>query len=358
LSDPLTIIDIVPHAFEWKVKNKATWAETGQKFDLNPNTLRGRWSDWCKLNGHAPEASPEDIEAETLTLAEKIQKLMELKQEIEGIVDPVITHQDIDLKTQQPVAILLAGCMQLGGRWTFDSLIRTKFEECLSLERTYIGLFGDEIENFYSGSFAGAKSVYDQLITPDLQRVQWDAYLDRIQDRALWGLASQHGTIWDERKAGYVPIKQTYLSRGIPFFDGQAYVTLHVGKQRYKLAVAHEFPGNSMWNPNHGQKRALWQRFPLADVVAMADKHQYSIQEFMYGNNEYLAGDKASPFVYLVQIGTAKGGPDPYSIRGWERGQTEWPWVVLWPDEHKVKVTRHFEDVAHWLGEDDPAGEG
>jgi transposase-like protein len=337
---------MAPAAHAWRKKYNATWPETAQRFGVHPDTLRARVSEWARENGEGDTV--DDFVDSAMSLEEKIEALMRLAQDVQQSVDPVLTHKTIRLDVDRPVAILLAGCMQLGGRYTFHSVIKTQFNRCISLDRTYVGLFGDEIDNFYAGTFAGAGSEYDQLIVPKLQRTQWENYLNRIQDRTLWGLASQHGTIWDEKK-GFVPIKDMYLERNIPFFDGQAYISLYVGDERYKLAVAHEFPGNSMYNPNHPQKRALWQRFPLADVIAMADKHQYSVQEFMYGDNEFLAGDKASPFVYLVQIGTAKGGPDKYTIRSWERGQTEWPWMVVWPNEHKVKITRHFDDVEMWL---------
>ncbi len=287
---------------------------------------------------------PERIEADIEMLLETIL----MNQAVSATIDPVITHLEKTIDTSRPVAILLAGCMQTGGRWTFHKMLRDKFAQMLSMPNVYVGLFGDEIENFRSGSFAGARSVMDQAIMPDKQKALWKLFMQRIGPRTLWGMWSQHGAMWDERD-GHNTIKDTYLAHGIPYFDGMGYVKLTVGSETYNLAVSHEFPGSSMYNKTHPQKRALWQRFPNADAVIQADRHQYAVSEETAYGHEVLAGNRKSPFVYLIQIGTAKGGPDQYTIRGWERGVMEWPWLVLYPNEHTIKVTRHFEDVVQWL---------
>ena len=311
------------------------------------NRLRNKIAagEALSLEAHFAAQGVEKPDTDIQVIEEAIRAI----QQLQARYDPVITHYHHTIKTGKPIAILLAGCMQIGGRWTYHSMIREKLEQMLSCPGIYMGQFGDEIENFQARSFAGERSVFDQAIEPRLQRILWDKWLDRVEGLTLWAVGSQHGTIWDERVKGFAPLKYTYVDRGIPFFDGQSYYKLTVGTEDYNLAIAHEFPGSSIYNPNHPQGRALWQRYPNADVVAMADKHQYSVQERQVYGPEVLAGNRPSPYVYLIQIGTAKGGPDPYTIRGWERGQTEWPWLVLWPDQHLMKVTRHFDDVRLWL---------
>jgi hypothetical protein len=303
----------------------------------------------------AGETTPIPSEIDGGTEAEQteadIEMMLEailLNQAISADIDPVDTHLALTIPSRRPVAILLAGCMQTGGRWTHHKMLRDKFGQMLSHPGVYVGLFGDEIDNFRSGSFAGARSVYDQAIMPDKQKALWKLFMRQIGPRTLWGMWSQHGAMWDERD-GHNVIKDTYREYKIPYFDGMGYVTLTVGSETYNLAVSHEFPGSSMYNKTHAQKRALWQRFPNADAVIQADRHQYAVSEETAYGHEVIAGNRKSPFVYLIQIGTAKGGPDQYTIRGWERGVMEWPWLVLYPDEHLIKVTRHFEDVQLWL---------
>lgn len=269
-------------------------------------------------------------------------------QALYAMIDPVITHKTIRIETDGPVAVMLAGCFQLGGRWTFHGALQGPLRDILSHPSMRVGLFGDEIENFHHRSFAGARSANQQALQPELQRSLWRLFLNEIKDRALWGLGSQHGSQWDA-KLGFSPIKQAYLDYGIPFFDGMGYVKLQVGEQEYNLAIAHEFPGNSMYNKNHPQKRALWQRYPNADLIAQADKHTYSYTEESHYGNEMIAGNRKSDIVHLLQIGTLKIGPDPYTVKGWERGSFIWPFAIFYPDRHQIKVTREWEDARAWI---------
>lgn len=298
-----------------------------------------------------------DDRSEEAVSDEALENLMELARmaQVEMMkIDPVVTHLDIDLTNAKgPQAFLLAGCMQTGGRWTWHDFIRKQLERAISHPSVWIGFFGDDIENFKSGTFAGAMSQYEQALQPPLQRRILELFLDKVQSRVKWAMWSQHGSMWDARD-GFSYIKQLYLARNIPFFDGFGYIKMHVGNQEYQVAVSHEFPGSSMYNKTHAQKRALWQRFPLADVIAQADKHQYAISEEDVYGLEVAAGSRKSPYVHLVQIGTAKAGPDKYTIQGWEPGTAEWPWMVLYPDKHLVKMTRHFEDVMMWVGDSAP----
>lgn len=282
-----------------------------------------------------------------------IEQLLEHARQSQIIMsrlDPVIDHIEIHYEhLAKPFGLLLAGCFQLGGRWTFHEFIRERMDGPLRHPRLGFGTFGDEWENFHARGFAGARSAEEQALTRPMQRALWDLWLDKYGKKIEWALASQHGSIWDE-KNGYTPLKDMYMRRDIPYFDGQGYVKLHVGEQTYQLAVAHEFPGSSMYNVVHAQKRASWQRFPNADVIAQADKHQFGVLDTDVYGNEVNVGNRPSTQILLMQIGTAKGGPDPYTIRSWERGFMEWPIVVFWPDEHKMKWTRDINDALFWLG--------
>jgi hypothetical protein len=80
-------------------------------------------------------------------------------------------------------------------------------------------------------------------------------------------------------------------------------------------------------------------------VIAQADRHQYAALDTDVYGNEVLAGNRASTQLMLIQIGTAKVGPDKYTIRGWERGFCEWPWLILYDDEHKMRLTRDLDEV-------------
>lgn len=313
--------------------------DIADKFGFNYHSAR-RWKHEAEMV-HRQQADQDDD-----ALFDDLEKLAELSQSVRSRIDPVITHATIPLPGS--AAILMAGCLHMGSRWTVHSMIREKLMEVMGLPGLHIGLFGDEVDDFISGSFAGAASVYDQALAPDLQRKMFELFIDRIKDRVLFGLWGQHGALWD-KKQGWHYIKELYTRRGITYFDGQGYIKLYIGNQVYNVAVSHKFPGHSMYNPVHAQKRVLWQRFPNADLVVMGDKHTWAVHQESIYQNEYFAGNRPSPYVTLLQIGTAKIGPDPYTIMGWERGQSEWPFVWFSGTDHEIKVTTDLEDVKMWL---------
>lgn len=135
----------------------------------------------------------------------------------------------------------------------------------------------------------------------------------------------------------------------MPYYDGQVYLNFVVGDQTYRVAAAHEFKGHSQWNPSHPQAKALRFEYPNADVVVMGDKHFPSIQQFPAYLREYRAGNRPSPMVTLLQAGTAKTGPDPYTIRNWAAGYLGWPILVFDADQHRVRHTWYLEDAQAWL---------
>lgn len=306
---------------------------------MNPNYARrcARIADMTYGNAEKPNTDNE--------LQEALFKIAELSQAVRARLDPIVTHKAFEF--DNGVAIMMASCMHLGGRWTSHKTIKDKVHEALDAG-IYIGLFGDDIDGFWPGSFAGVQSVNEQALSVDLQQKLFELYLDDIKDNVLWGMWGQHGAVWNEKR-GQKYIKECYTARGITFFDGAGYIKIGAGENVYNVAVSHKFAGHSMYNPVHAQKRALWQRFPNADVIAMGDKHTFAMHQESAYNFEYMAGNRPSPMVTLLQIGTAKIGNDVYTLRGWENGVCEWPIVYFDADTHRVKVTTDIEDARRWI---------
>lgn len=149
-------------------------------------------------------------------------------------------------------------------------------------------------------------------------------------------------------------MEPAYMGR-VPYFHGKGVIQLKVGKDEnntedYVIYGAHQMKGSSIYNPTHPQMRALLWEVPSADFVAMGDKHQYAYSEVPHHDMSFLSGLHANRTAHLLQIGTAKNGPDHYTIRGWSKGNFEWPMFVLYPGEHKIKRCYDFEDLAHLLG--------
>lgn len=290
----------------------------------------------------------DDHEYETFDL----DYLLETADILAGLIDeadPVGIIDDIDLGPG-PVAVVWASCAHLGGRYTNHRAFRARMEELLAIPNLRWASLGDDIEGFIP-SFRDRSATMEQPFPLALQYITLGKVLDRIGDRLMMGTTSQHGDQWMNKLCGYNPIKTAYRAHGVPFYDGMAYLRLHVGKQVYQVAVAHEFKGYSMYNPLHAHVRALHWNFPMADAIIQGDKHKYAMQESPAFQWEYQMGNRKSPTVWLVQSGTAKTGLDKYSIKWWGTGQFDWPVLIFDSSEHRVMGTRETRVVKRIMEE-------
>jgi hypothetical protein len=297
-------------------------------------------------NGGGADLDSLDIDLNNLTLESlrKIMEAVEASNQVKDALDPIITTKTFNFKARTtPLVILWAGCFHMFGRFTNHQFILDQVKTALD-RGFYMGWLGDEVEGYFS-SFRDARPVGDQAFPVNLQFAIFDLFLELLHEHVLCGFSSQHGSLWQSKATGVTTIKSAYMRRKVPYFDGQGYLRFEVGDQTYHVAGAHGFPGFSMHNPNHPQWRAFWQKFPLADAVIQADKHQFAFQKRHVHGFEVEMGNRPSKILWLVQVGTAKEGPEPYTISTWERGFAEWPFMVLYPDTHRVEVTDRLDLV-------------
>lgn len=265
--------------------------------------------------------------------------------------DPVLTQDTFVFEGDLPIAILFASCAHLGGRYTAYEEFEKLLNELLDIQRLYLFSLGDDIEGF-SPYFRDVEAVQDQIYSVAQQRKILEHIYEPIvaQNKLLAGCGSQHGDAWERKHSGMNPIKDMYMNTfNVPFYDGIAYIKFLVGSQTYFIAVGHEFPGTSQWNALQAQKRASKFRFPLADVVVQGDKHTTAYALDTSFTDEYLMNNRAWPYTWLIQSGTAKTGADKYTIKGWSLGNFGWPVAVFYPNKHDVAVDMDLDRIRKLL---------
>lgn len=332
----------------------ATWSTIAQEEDMRPNVLRTLAGRHGLTHQHDARASDDDPQfdinpPEPPTLEELFSAARE-NIRLTDSVDPILNHSTVSWK-RGPVAVIVVSCAHLGSRFTFYEQFDSIFRHVLDTPRLYWLSLGDDVEGFLPSFVDGSAVLEQALVNPKVQRAMLAAVLDKLAERKklLAGCSSNHGGAWARRKTGDDPIKDMYRERKVPFFDGKALLSLHVGEQEYHMGIAHSFPGSSMYNPVHAQRRAGLFDFPTADVIVQGHKHNYAVTEMSLPPHEYDAGLRASYIQWLVQVGTAKTGPDRYSMEGWARGVLEWPIMVFREDRHEVTVTRRLQTAQYLL---------
>jgi len=322
-------------------------ADLAADVDMKTRTLDRRLQEWANVKSVVDEVPDAVKQADTL---EDWMNVLENMQELSNLADPIRLQAETRNMGDKPIAIMFTSCWHLGSRFTRYPKFRELFDLWLKTDRLYLGIHGDEIDNFNVG-FPSAEAVWNQLLPPKYQRRILAKVVNRLaeRDKAIYACWSNHGG-FDERRLGENLVKPIYLEAGIPFFDGKGVLKLNLGTQQYLLYVAHEFKGVSQWNRNHPQIKALHFEVPNADLIVMGDKHIGAVQEVPHHIPAYDAGLHKAAKAWMVQVGTAKDGPDLYTIRGWSRGQFEWPVFVFLPDEHRAIYVQRVEDLPYYLG--------
>lgn len=332
----------------------ATWATIAAEEGMRANVLRSLAGRHGLTHLDARASQDDDPQYDTESPAPpSLEELFAAAREnirLTDSFDPIINHATVTWK-HGPVAVMCVSCAHLGSRFTFYEQFDSLFRRVLDTPRLYWLSLGDDVEGFLPGFVDGSAVLEQAFANPKIQRAMLAAVLDKLAERKklLAGCSSNHGGAWARRKTGDDPIKDMYMARHVPFFDGKALLSLHVGDQEYHVGMAHSFPGFSMYNPVHAQRRASLFDFPTADVLVMGHKHSYAVTEMSLPPHEFDAGLRASYIQWLVQVGTAKTGPDRYSMEGWARGVLEWPILIFREDRHEVTVTRHVQTAQYML---------
>ena len=273
---------------------------------------------------------------------ETAERLSELTND----ATPTITSAEVVLETDKPIAFMNTSDWHIGSRFMAYKTFRAALNLCIATPRVYWAIYGDEMDNY---PLDWMPPAIMQVITPRTQQKIVHAIVDELIDhgKILYSFWSDHPA-FTERKTGDNPMEPIYMGR-VPYFHGKGVVKLRVGEQRYVIFASHKFKGSSIYNPTHPQMRALLWEVPSADFVIMGHRHQYAYSEVPHHDLSYLSGLHKNRVAHLLQVGTAKSGPDHYTIRGWSDGMFEWPIFVLYPGEHKVKRVYDFEDLEHFL---------
>lgn len=316
--------------------------------DLDNAVVSRRTGQACKkryyrLRAMEREAQPEEPPHPPPEFLDLLTPEMDVDEWLEALpamqslrlkAEPHQVVATVEIETDgMPVAFIPTSCWHVGGLYTFYEGFKEKLQELLDVDRLYWGVHGDEWEGFPPG---WGSTVFLNLMPPHLQRRLVAKLIEKIHGagKLLYSCWSNHPAFL-ERQTGEDQSAALYMGK-VPYFRAAGVVILKLGEQRYILDVAHSFPGHSYHNPSHSQGRELAQGLPQADFVIQGHKHSYAYQEYSHRTKAYDAGLQENLIAHLVQVGTAKTGPDPYTLRRWNRGVLIWPAFLLSARKHEI----------------------
>ena len=251
--------------------------------------------------------------------------------------DPFVEHFTIRVDTDKPIGIVSASDLHLGGGFTDHQAIRDTFEYILRTDGLYVALTGDTIEGFIAG--VKPAETIEQQISPVKQQL-WaaESLVEELveADKLLWLGWGDHDAKWFEQTIG-INIVREMFKHDVPYLMGRAIIRLAVGSEEYFILANHAERGRSRNTATAAGRQAYESFFP-ADVVISGHTHKPEFRRFDHYAELRAAGLNLGGKSWIVQNGTFKTGPDPYTIRTWNRGVLGVPTMVFQPGCHDVDV--------------------
>lgn len=324
------------HDVDTRRANKESWDSIAASYGLTGNALRFRNQRRLVKLASTPPMFPDVDYPDEVNWRELLDTWEEVNDQHKRM-DPYQERLTIDLSSSRDdLLIVSASDLHMGGGFTDHAAIKETIEYILDFGLK-LGITGDSIEGFIPG-VKPAETVEQQAGSVKAQLHALESLVEELvqHNALLWMSFGDHDAKWFEQVVGFNVVKHL-VHKKVPYFTGRGLVRLLVGGQEYFLLINHWGNGSSRTNPNHPQRMAYEKFFP-ADVVITGHLHHPAIQMFEHYPWLRKAGFNLGGEAWLVQNGTFKTGPDPFSIRGWERGVMGVPTIWFSAKEHEKHV--------------------
>lgn len=262
----------------------------------------------------------------------------EQANDLHKVIDPTQEYLTIDFSgLDRPIAIVSASDLHMGGGYTDHGAIRETIEYILATDYLYLGVTGDTIEGFIPG-MKPAETIEQQPSSVKAQIAALDSLVEELGQagKLLWMTWGDHDAKWFEQAIGINVIKNAVHDR-VPYFTGRGVIKLLLAEQRYFICVNHSERFASQWNTVHPARRQ-YERFFPADVNIVGHRHKPAFMMDHHYSELRQAGIDLGGKHWMVQNGTFKTGPDPYTIRSWNRGIIGCPTMVFHHETHDVDL--------------------
>ena len=182
----------------------------------------------------------------------------------------------IKFKDDKPVGILFVGDPHIDDNGCNLPVLRKHIEIAKSTEGMFAVNIGD-VANDWGGRLIKKYADQDTSVNTGRRLVEW-LLLKSGMPWIVW----LHGN--HQHMGGSMPLHEEmnkrYGTQHVPMFDWEARFTLQFpNREEFRINAAHDFAGNSMWNPIHGAVKAA--KFgDNIDVAVCGHKHNWAVSQW------------------------------------------------------------------------------
>lgn len=184
------------------------------------------------------------------------------------------------IDTDKPVYIMVLGDAHFGSWGTDYTILEKLTDEILNTPNLYVVLVGDLVQ--MSIKLRNMLEVADNALPPKHQMAMLASWFEEIKHKVIASTFDNHAVMREEAVVGYSKYAEIF-ERTVIYTPGIGHLDLTVGKQTYKLAIAHFFNGRSIENPCHGQMRYMRREGVDREIALSGDSHVPGVIKYVDG---------------------------------------------------------------------------
>ena len=209
-----------------------------------------------------------------------------------------VLQNHFSLRLPEKSAVVFLGDQHIGSAEVDYKRIEDEVKRIIDTPNTYVIITGDTVD----GYFWGGDAQYEEMEQTPEQYQYIRSMIDLLgkNGKLICAIGGDHDG-WVKR-GGFNPLKDFTERNNCFYSQGVTYISVHIGDHEYKITAAHRLPGNSIYNKNHPQSRAL--RFGGAigsDIIVSGHTHQKGVSQYSV---DFFGG--GSQLVHLISIGAYK----------------------------------------------------
>lgn len=249
-------------------------SEAARRLGVNRTTFR-RWTNAAEVLPDVtfPEFVTEGDEEEPIEdiINRQVRSFQRLKK-----AHDARKWFPISIKGDKPIGILFVGDVHIDDNGCNWPVLQEHINIAKSTEGLYAVNIGDT-GNDWGGRLIRKYADQDTSLKTASKLVRW-LLLDSGVSWLVW-LHGNHqhmgGTV-----ALHEEMNQRYGTQRVPMLDWEArFVLRFANGEEFKINTAHDFAGNSMWNPVHGAVKAAKFGNDI-DVLVCGHKHNWAVSQW------------------------------------------------------------------------------
>jgi len=185
----------------------------------------------------------------------------------------------IGLPDDKPVGILFVGDPHLDDNGCNWPVLKRHVELCAETDGLYAVNIGDTT-NCWGGRLVRLYANQDTSVKTARRLAEWFMLGSGV--RWLLWLLGNHEHMGDGGPL-LAEMNKRYGTNAIPLLDWKAdFVLGFPGGEEFRISCAHDFPGSSMWNPNHGAVKAA-SFGDNVDLFVCGHLHNWAVSQWEFG---------------------------------------------------------------------------